>query len=100
MRAQRDGVRLQNMVYYRSTGAFTSAPSSAEPTASATHYFVMTAEADSLLAAGAIKKMERPEEMCDRRNVDLSKLAAYARKEIAEFVPELAQADMVRRRAW
>ena len=51
-RAQRDGVRLQNMVYYRSTGAFTSAPSSAEPCASATHYFVMTAEADSLLAAG------------------------------------------------
>lgn len=39
-------VDLQNMVYYRSTGAYARIPS---------HYFVMTVSAQSLLSWGAFK---------------------------------------------
>ena len=40
------GVQLENLVYYRSTGAFSH---------EATHYFVMTAQADSLVRYGALR---------------------------------------------
>jgi len=55
----------------------------------------MTAEGDSLLAAGALKSLDRPEEVGSRANVDVDKLGAFARAAVAEFVPELAEAQMV-----
>ena len=81
------GVNLQNLVYYRSTGAFSS---------EATHYFVMTADADSLKAMGALHTLDVPEaQLCAGSNVDKAKLVEYARIAVAEFVPQLAHAELV-----
>ena len=81
------GVNLQNLVYYRSTGAFSSA---------ATHYFVMTADADSLNAMGALHSLEVPEaQLCASKNVDRAKLQDYVRLAVGEFVPELQHAELV-----
>ena len=78
---------LQNIVYYRSTGAFSDA---------ATHYFVMTADADSLNAMGALRSVDTAEaDLCSASNVDRDKLAKYVRLAVAEFVPQLAQAELV-----
>ncbi|KAL3916729.1 MAG: hypothetical protein SGPRY_006696, partial [Prymnesium sp.] len=83
---EREGVRLQNLVYYRSTGAFTPA--------CATHYFVFTAEAESLLKTGALKSASS-DSLCASGNVQFPKLGEYARKVIREFVPELSDTPMV-----
>jgi hypothetical protein len=81
------GVDLQNIVYYRSTGAFSSA---------ATHYFVMTADADSLAAMGALRSMDvSPDMLCASANVDRDALRAYVRIAVGEFVPELEHAALV-----
>ena len=82
------GVNLQNIVYYRSTGAFSS---------TASHYFVMTAEAESLARMGALRELDGvPEsELCHPRNVDREQLVAYVRLAVAEFVPPLASAELV-----
>ena len=81
------GVNLQNIVYYRSTGAFSS---------HATHYFVMTADAESLNAMGALHSLEVPEaELCWGSNVDKTALEKYIRIAVAEFVPPLADAMLV-----
>ena len=58
-------------VYYRSTGAFSEA---------ASHYFVMTADADSLHAFGALRSVDEPERMCAAANVDREALVGYVRK--------------------
>ena len=77
----------QNIVYYRSTGAFSS---------TASHYFVMTADADSLCAMGALRSTDVPEsQLCASRNVDRDSLVAYVRIAVAEFVPELGNAELI-----
>jgi len=80
------GCKLQNCVYYRSTGAFSP---------EATHYFVMTAQADSLVSFGAFKRALPQATICGRDNLDLQKLEGFARTAIAEFVPELAAHELV-----
>ena len=82
------GVNLQNIVYYRSTGAFSS---------TASHYFVMTAEADSLHRMGALRAFDGvPEaDLCASGNVDRERLVAYVRLAVAEFVPELGDAPLI-----
>lgn len=80
------GVTLQNIVYYRSTGAFSSA---------ATHYFVMTAQADSMLLEGALIAPASEGDLCARSNVNHDKMEVYVRKAIAEFVPELEHFSLV-----
>ena len=85
LKAER-GVDLQNIVYYRSTGAFSPA---------ATHYFVMTAESDSLLAAGALIAPDPADGLCSAPNVRKDRLAAYARAAVGAFVPQLAAAELV-----
>ena len=83
------GVDLQNMVYYRSTGAYSDW---------ATHYFVMTASADSLLQMGALREAA-PEgdasKLCSRGNLDVVQLEAFVRRAVGEFVPELEHHEMV-----
>jgi len=81
------GVTLQNIVYYRSSGAFSEW---------ATHYFVMTAQAGSMLQYGALlAPASEDSELCARSNLDLIKLEGYARVAISEFVPELDQHELV-----
>ena len=81
------GVTLQNFVYYRSSGAFSSA---------ATHYFVMTADADSLRLMGALRSTDvQPWELCAPSNVDRDRLVEYIRVAVGEFVPSLAGGDLV-----
>ena len=81
------GVNLQNIVYYRSTGAFSEA---------ASHYFVMTADADSLRAMGALRSTDVPEvQLCAAANVDKAQLEAYVRIAVGEFVPALSSAELV-----
>ena len=81
------GVDLQNIVYYRSTGAFA---------ATASHYFVMTADAESLCQSGALRSIDVAEAtLCAASNVDRDKLVAYARRAVAEFVPELAETPLI-----
>ena len=83
----RAGVTLQNIVYYRSTGAFSEW---------ATHYFVMTAQADSLLSWGALKGQgSQNGALCARGNIDPSRMESYVRKAVGCFVPELAQWELV-----
>lgn len=82
------GVSLENIVYYRSTGNF--APH-------ATHYFVMTTEQDALLAAGALKEAVPAGGAgpCHRSNINYARLEAYARRAVAAFVPPLESKRMV-----
>ena len=77
------GVVLENLVYYRSTGNFADA---------ATHYFVMTTTSDALHAYGALKKLR---DLCAPTNVDTERLEQYARTAIGAFVPALAQQAIV-----
>ena len=81
------GVQLQNLVYYRSTGAFSEV---------ASHYFVMTAESGSLRAMGALRSTDVPEwQLCQSANVDRAQLEAFVRIAVSEFVPALADAELV-----
>ena len=77
------GVELENLVYYRSSGAFAT---------SATHYFVMTTSSEALSSFGALKALEGvvPAELCAAGNVDYGKLEAYARQALGAFVPSLS----------
>ena len=78
----RTGVALENLVYYRSSGAFAD---------QATHYFVMTTTSDALHGYGALKSAKvSAQELCQPANVDNRRLEAYARDAIGAFVPELA----------
>ena len=83
-----NGVALENFVYYRSTGAFAQV---------ATHYFVMTTNADALHAFGALRAADSPtlSELCATSNIDLARLEAYARAAVATFVPPLAKQPLV-----
>ena len=75
------GVLLENLVYYRSSGAYAD---------SATHYFVMTTSSDALLAYGALKAgADAVAELCDVDNIDKAKLEGYARAAVGAFVPSL-----------
>ena len=76
----------QNIVYYRSTGAYSDW---------ATHYFVMTAQADSMLQAGALVDGNCKEGLCARSNLDYTKLERYVRRAVAEFVPQLEKTELV-----
>ena len=78
--ASEHGVALQNVVYYQ------------QPNSS--HYFVMTAEADSLLAHGALRSKDA-ESLVGAANVDLAALERFARLAIAEFVPGLATVPLL-----
>ena len=82
------GVVLENLVYYRSTGAFADA---------ATHYFVMTTTSDALHAYGALREIELDDMrgLTATANVDASRLEQYARHAIGAFVPELARQELV-----
>ena len=84
--ARDHGVVLQNIVYYRSTGAFSDA---------ATHYFVMTTELEALVAAGALRSAAVEGPLTAASNVVTSRLEAYARAAIGAFVPTLAAQEMV-----
>ena len=79
------GVRMQNLVYYRSSGAFSDA---------ATHYFVMTTELDALHAFGVLLVADAPELLAPS-NVDVARLELYTRAAIALFVPLLKEQPMV-----
>ena len=81
-----NGVILENLVYYRSTGAFADA---------ATHYFVMTTTSDALHAYGALRELIREGELCAKENVDYDMLERYARQAISAFVPELSRQEIV-----
>ena len=88
---EQQGIVLENLVYYRSTGAFAE---------TATHYFVMTTTAEALEAYGALlrgvaEQAARAETLCHGSNVDTAKAEAYARQAIAAFVPSLAAEPMV-----
>ena len=57
------GIQLENIIYYKDS----------------THYFVMTATKDSLLAKGVLKdNFEERQRLLSAGNVDRSKLAVYA----------------------
>eukprot|EP00118_Oscarella_pearsei_P029140 m.3756 g.3756 ORF g.3756 m.3756 type:complete len:1059 (+) comp9775_c0_seq1:48-3224(+) len=74
------GVDLENIVYYKDD----------------THYFVMTARKESLLAKGVIKKdfsTDNMDRLLGKENIDLEALCSYAR-EAADFSTELPQLDM------
>jgi hypothetical protein len=79
---------LQNLVYYRSTGAFA---------ATSIHYFVMTTEADALAAAGVLHAAcpEDGSPPTASTNVDVTKLEAYARRAVRAFVPILSEHPLV-----
>lgn len=89
-------MRLENLVYYRSSGAFSEA---------STHYFVMTTDVASLHSFGALHEATLEElrtasddpnaTLCQGSNVDLERLELYARAAIAMFVPPLATQEMV-----
>lgn len=84
---QSQGVVLENLVYYRSTGAFSDA---------ATHYFICTTVSDALHAFGALRSLkESASGLCAADNIDTSRLEAYMRLAIAAFVPELARAEVI-----
>jgi hypothetical protein len=88
---EKQGIVLENLVYYRSTGAFAE---------TATHYFVMTTTAEALEGYGALLRgvadqAARAETLCHGSNVDTAKAEAYARQAIAAFVPSLAAEPMV-----
>ena len=89
---ERCGVWLENCVYYRSTGAFST---------HATHYFLLTTSLESLAAFGALRDPApinaagEALDPCQRDNVDLPKLEAYARFGIEAFVPPLAHKPLV-----
>ena len=74
------GVALQNLVYYQQPGS--------------SHYFVMTAELDALVAHGALHSRDA-EDLVGALNVDAGKLEAFARAAIGEFVPELRDAPLL-----
>ena len=83
------GVTLQNIVYYRSTGAYSEW---------ATHYFVMTAQADSMLSFGALKQAavaHDPNSLCARSNIDYEKMESYCRRAVGAFVPQLETHELV-----
>ena len=82
------GVTLENIVYYRSTGNY--APQ-------ATHYFVMTTDIDALLSFRAIKSAQpaNGKPPCDRSNIDNKRLEAYARLAVSKFVPQLSKQALV-----
>ena len=82
------GVVLENLVYYRSSGAFADA---------ATHYFVMTTSQDALQAFGALRDPRVTEATiaCAPANVDRQRLEAYARAAIVAFVPALGEQPLV-----
>ena len=81
------GVALENLVYYRSSGAFAEA---------ATHYCVMTTTSDALHAFGALRQLALPpSELCAAANVDHARLEAYARAAVAAFVPLIARQPLV-----
>ena len=80
-------VRIENLVYYRSSGAFSDA---------ATHYFCMTAERESLHAFGVLREAvledsESRKDLCAPSNVNLEKLELYARAAIALLVPQVSK---------
>ena len=89
--ASQEGVCLQNIVYYQ------------QPHSS--HYFVMTAEADSLLRCGALLSKDGGggesgdggggSSLVSPKNVSLAALEAYARKAIGEFAPQLKQQPLL-----
>lgn len=88
---QHEGVVLENLVYYRSTGHFAEV---------ATHYFVLTTTADALEAFGALRRgvLEQSatgDNLCAPSNVDAAKAEAYARRAVQAFVPSLANEPMV-----
>ena len=86
--AKDHGVGLENLVYYRSTGAFAT---------SATHYFVMTTSAEALHSYGVLKAPAgevAADALCAAANVDAAKLEAYARAAVGAFVPSLASHAM------
>ena len=85
------GVVLENLVYYRSTGAFADA---------ATHYFVMTTTSDALHGYSALRELtdrqgDDGRALCAPANVDTERLEQYARTAIGAFVPALAQQALV-----
>ena len=80
--ASTTGVALQNIVYYN------------QPNSS--HYFVMTAEAEGLLKAGALISKDDPE-LVGPHNVSMAKLEAFSRAAIAEFAPRLKEQPMLPR---
>ncbi len=80
------GVDLQNFVYYKSDGHFAQC---------ASHYFVMTASADSLLTMGALRSADCAAGLCSAANVDCTILERYARRAVAQFKPELADNALV-----
>ena len=59
----------------------------------------MTAQADSLAAAGALRSLEPavhgPGGLCAAANVDAARLEGYVRAAVAEFVPGLARQPVV-----
>ena len=86
-RLEAQGVALENFVYYRSTGAFSDAP---------THYFVMTTTSDALAAFGALRDPRlREGELCAGGNQNPERLESYAREAVRCFVPELASRELV-----
>jgi len=82
------GVVLENLVYYRSSGAFADA---------ATHYFVMTTSQDALQGFGALRdpRVTEVASACAPANVDAQRLEAYARAAIVAFVPALGEQPLV-----
>lgn len=87
------GVALENLVYYQSTGKFSAA---------ATHYFLMTTDIASLHAFGALIDPSTvhahdgtPVDPCRASNVRHFRLEAYARAAIKAFVAPLAQHPLV-----
>ena len=93
-------MRLENLVYYRSSGAFSEA---------ATHYFIMTTDVASLHAFGVLREATLEDvraasglpaddgtaQLCQPSNVDSERLELYARAAVALFVPPLATQAMI-----
>ena len=84
---QERGVTLQNFVYYRRTGGSGSG-------VNGSHYCVMTADAGSLLHAGALESQDVAD-LLSGDNVDMDALEAYARVAVKEFIPQLAGQPML-----
>ncbi len=96
-RLKAEGIDLENLVYYRSDGAFSPFR---------THYVVATASPTSLHERGVLCRLQAPPpaseeqpqkafELCAPSNVDKAKLEEYARAAVAEFVPNLERCEFV-----
>ena len=87
-RAHHRALGASPQVYYRSDGSFAD---------HATHYFVMTAQLESLLSFGAVRTADGgggggP---YAAHNIDAAELEAYARRAIRAFVPALSSRPLV-----